>query len=470
VDAKTVCLIGKYPPIQGGMSRLSYLIALQLANGGFQVHVVSDSAEFAPSHVARWSGWDAILPPPVRNGLNPKMPVLHTSSEHISGGLPTTVEPRWTKLLSASIEAGKNSDACAMMSVYLEPYAVVAGQAARVLGIPHIVVTGGSDVGFLTSQPALREAYRHTLLLADAVLCSPKASRSLLELGVPISRLFPIVVPPMDPEFSPSGPKLDVTQARLLLNSPGAASPEFQLHARIAQRSRFDPVAPTLGFYGKIGAEKGTFDLIDAASQLFSRGQVFNVLGLTQPTGFDLTEFEDRLIGSGLSECTTLLPYLPYTAVPKMLRSCAAVLCLERGFPISIHGPRTPAEVISCGSALVISEELRRKQPASEVMRDGENCYVYAGADHEELSEKLGGIISNVPEARSLATRASAELLPHYLALEDRPATWPEYFDFLSSAVYDAPAEGGKSSEIERWVHGFRMLAEVSAWPQHTSP
>jgi glycosyltransferase involved in cell wall biosynthesis len=467
VAARAICILGKYPPTQGGMSRLTYLIASQLSAGGYETHVVSDSADLGSSHVARWDGWDALIPPERASELN--RPVLRTSQESVSRELTTIGEPRWTKLLSAAIEAGKNSGASAMMSVYLEPYAVIAGHAARILGIPHIVVTGGSDVGFLLSRPALREAYRQTLLQAGAVLCSPKAAPSLLELGVSISKLCPVVVPPMDQAFSPDGPQLDVDRARTILQDAASTDRVHELHARVVRMSKFDATIPTLGFYGKVGPEKGTYDLIEAASRLLKKGLRFNVLGLVQPVAPIRTELEEHLMRSGLIECTTLLPYAPYPAVPNILRSCTAVLCLESGFPISIHGPRTPAEVISCGRALVISEELRTKQPAASRMRDGENCYIYDRAFPGTLDGKLEQVITNVPAAGALAARAAADLLPHYLALENSPVAWPNYFDFLQTMAQARPTEGGRWREIDGWVHAFRVLAEVSAWPEHAS-
>ena len=40
-----ICLVGKYPPIQGGVSAQTYWFAQELANQGHQVHIVSNADE-----------------------------------------------------------------------------------------------------------------------------------------------------------------------------------------------------------------------------------------------------------------------------------------------------------------------------------------------------------------------------------------------------------------------------------------
>ena len=40
-----ICVIGKYPPIQGGVSARNYHMAHELAKRGHQVHVVTNARE-----------------------------------------------------------------------------------------------------------------------------------------------------------------------------------------------------------------------------------------------------------------------------------------------------------------------------------------------------------------------------------------------------------------------------------------
>ena len=43
-----ICIIGKYPPIQGGVSMRTYLAAHALAQRGHEVHVVTNAKEAGP--------------------------------------------------------------------------------------------------------------------------------------------------------------------------------------------------------------------------------------------------------------------------------------------------------------------------------------------------------------------------------------------------------------------------------------
>ena len=43
-----ICIVGKYPPIQGGVSMRTYWTAYCLAERGHEVHVVTNAKEASP--------------------------------------------------------------------------------------------------------------------------------------------------------------------------------------------------------------------------------------------------------------------------------------------------------------------------------------------------------------------------------------------------------------------------------------
>ena len=60
--------------------------------------------------------------------------------------------------------------------------------------------------------------------------------------------------------------------------------------------------------------------------------------------------------------------------VPEFLRGCLAVCCLEQDFPIGIHAPIIPREVLMSGTCLVGSTEVIRKLPSYERLPHGYGC------------------------------------------------------------------------------------------------
>src|SRR5207237_5701383 len=106
----------------------------------------------------------------------------------------------------------------------------------------------------------------------------------------------------------------------------------------------------------------------------------------------------------GLTDRILQLPFLPHWRVPEFLRGCLAVCCLEQDFPIGIHSPIIPREVLMSGTCLVGSTEVIRKLPSFAQLPHGYGCIAIEEVyDVVLLTEGLAPIVKEPETAARMA-------------------------------------------------------------------
>src|SRR6202008_1992939 len=140
--------------------------------------------------------------------------------------------------------------------------------------------------------------------------------------------------------------------------------------------------------YGKVGAAKGTFDLITALGRLGAEGRSFQFAAMVGSESGAI--MRKTLVRSRMAERTLILPYLPNWRVPEFIRACTAVCFLERHFPVEIHGPMIAREVLTCGTCLIVSKEIADKHVNREQLTSGVHLLVVTDPrDTDELTDVL---------------------------------------------------------------------------------
>lgn len=390
-----ICIIGKYPPIEGGVSARTYWAARGLAERGHEVYVVTNADEVEADFRIRLDEDDAphLAPEfPATGGFvkvfsperyGPRM-------RHIPGANPFV-----SKLAGLATQVLTNSGCQVIVAHYLEPYAVAGHLAASWTGVPLVVQHAGTDADRLMRIPELATTYKQILRAADGVITTPSMVRRFAGMGVRPAALHLIAPYPYPPAFTPAAEPLRPAEIGEHSVWPPAAS---------GPPRTFDPRLPTIGMYGKPTEVKGTYDLISALGALRGEGLRFNLLlmiGTAHPAGV-----RQAIAAGGLADSTWVLPFLPHWKVPRFIRTCTAVCFLERDFPIAIHGPAVPREVLACGTCLVLSGEIVRKQPYRDRLHDGGNVVVAPDPkDRASLAERLRPLITNPGRARAIGAR-----------------------------------------------------------------
>lgn len=390
-----LCLLIKYPPIQGGVSAQGFWAARALAQRGHDVHVVTHAGEVEATYRLHLDDEDRAM---LESTFDRGRVVLHAPEPpsrkiaHIPQSNPIV-----SKLAGRATDVIRHHGCELIFSYYFEPFSVAGHLASSFTGVPHVTRHAGSDLGRLMLHPDLAPTYAEVLRRVDGIVSGNP--HPFVAQGLPASAVYqvPPYYLPTDFFHRRAAPlELDATIDRLR-----------RLGATVASPGPFDASRPTLGIYGKLGEQKGSFDLIEALARLAARGLDFNFVALTQ--GTRLPEFLERVRGAGLEGRTWVLPFIAHWKVARFIRACTAVCFLERDFQISFHTPSVPREVLACGTCLVLSGEVLQKQIWRDQMVDGENFVsVPDPKDIDQLAAALEQIVRDPDRARRIGERGGA--------------------------------------------------------------
>jgi glycosyltransferase involved in cell wall biosynthesis len=383
-----ICIIGKYPPIQGGVSARTYWSAHGLAALGHEVHVVTNAKEtLAPfGMLMRAEDWKRCTTVHSTGSVT----VHWTDPVDPSQSYIPMASPFVSKLAATAARAHSERPFDVIYSHYLEPYGVAGFLAAQITRVPHVVRMAGSDAGRLWHHPQLELLYDHVLRTAESVIAVGPVAERAIKRGVSPNRIVSggaFVVP--EDLFRPEGPKLNIAALR----AEAREDPEF----RDLIWGNFAADRPYFGVYGKLGERKGTFALLAAMHRLILTGLEIGLVALAHGGPTIQRDFRARVKELGLADRVLQIPFLPHWRVPEFLRGCLAVCCLEQGFPIVFHTPVIAREVLLCGTCLVGSTEVIRKlSPTKRLPYSYGYIAVEDVNDIDVLSETLA-TIARVP-------------------------------------------------------------------------
>ena len=431
-----VLIIGKYPPLQGGVSAQTFWTARALAHRGYDVDVVTNATE-APQGLRAFLDGDAEqwCSGSVGHG---HVRVHLTEALARNSYLPWS-NPFASKLFGRALEVIGPDGCDGILGWYFEPFGLVAAMAGMATGSAVVLRHAGSDLGRLARHSDLRVSYSWMLGQARAVLTGSRsggeARTRLEELAPAGTRFVPVARSRLPQVFSPTAPPLEVSGLLERAAEWFDASPlPKPLIARInrANRKRIDSAAPTVGVYGKVGAVKGTYDLLAALDSLARRDIAFNFLPIACGPAARLTEFYESVLGLELvASRTLLLPPLAPWVVPRFLTRCDLVCALEREFPIKFHAPVVPREVLASGTCLVVSRELAEKQPVRDSLVDLKNCVIIDDPrDCANLAERLELLLTDPGRARVIGKHGLylSQAFEDELELEDATANLVDSF------------------------------------------
>ena len=132
-----ICIIGKFPPIQGGVSMRTYWTAHRLAAQGHEVHVVTNAREVRPPfrmhmRAEDWRRCDG------KYGIG-SVTVHWTDPVDGSQSYIPMASPFVTKLTAIAARVHSQCPFDVVFSHYLEPYGVAGHLVAQMTGLPHVV-------------------------------------------------------------------------------------------------------------------------------------------------------------------------------------------------------------------------------------------------------------------------------------------------------------------------------------------
>lgn len=176
-----VCMITKFPPIEGGVSAAAYWLARGLAEAGVEVHVVTNSQSVEKEYL--------IPSCDLRNNL-PQGVAVHQVAIDTPWHIPFS--PLYeAKLLDKALEVCATHQIELLDGFYLIPYGITAFLAAKLTGLPYVIRHGGSDLAKFWRQGMLPELLRLTISQATAVVSDRPEISHLNENCCSIPRYIP---------------------------------------------------------------------------------------------------------------------------------------------------------------------------------------------------------------------------------------------------------------------------------------
>jgi glycosyltransferase involved in cell wall biosynthesis len=396
-----ICIIGKFPPIQGGVSARTYWGAHDLAARGHEVHVVTNAKEARPPfrmHMRRqdWRRCEAAY------GATGSVKVHWTDPIDNSQFYIPMASAFVSKLAATAARVHSEHPFDVIYSHYLEPYGVAGHLTADIARVPHVVRMAGSDAGRLWRHPQLEALYDHGLCSAASVIATGVVAGRAVKHGVRPERIAAVGGFELPEDlFCPDGPALDL----------GALRREIEVNPELRDSlwGDFAGEHPYFGIYGKLGETKGSFALLAAMQRLKQSGLKVGLVAMAHGWPALESKFRARAEELGVADRILQIPFLPHWRVPEFLRSCLAACCLEQDFPIAFHAPVVAREVLTCGTCLVGSTEVIRKLPDHERVPNGYGCVAIEDVqDVDALSARLAAIVSDPEPIAWVAARGRA--------------------------------------------------------------
>jgi len=366
-----VCLLSKYPPIEGGVASTAYWLAKELGNRGHQIHVVTNAIEVEESFREHLSAEDLV-------SYQPKNVFIHnTNPFEVPRHIPYS-KAYAERLASYAIDVIRHYDLQVIDSWYLLPYAVAGYLASCFTKRPWTLRHAGSDIARLFSSNYLRTILLEVVKSADKVVTSPSMKPRLMRAGITEAHLSANIRVSVDTRaFNP------------------AVKP-FGLESLAGNVGGL----PVLGYIGKIGVVKGVFELIEALG-----GIAEDFVFLVVAGGQDQQRLLQSLTYHNIAHKTLLLDFVPPWRVPSIMRACTCVVHPERDFPIEVHTPILPREVMATGTCLLLSEELYSKRPSHSIIA-GESVLTADPRDIDGFRRALRQVIRNPDSAMKIGETA----------------------------------------------------------------
>jgi len=434
---KKILVIGKIPPIQGGVSWQTLQFIQGARSAGHTVRVLTNSNE------VEYTFRCCLLPEDLTH-----METFLTEEDNIqiesisdSGHFHIPYSKTYeSRLLGRGISEISQNRPDIIVGWYFQPYGIVASLLGRMFDIPVALVHAGSDIGRLAENPNLKDLYRELFKSVSVMVASrQKAVTTRLEkLGISKERFIHSNSSLFHTCYNNPEP-LNLESYRVWTKKwlTKSAIPE-NLIDKITQTSLPSTDCPRICIYGKIGKTKGSYELVQALSELANEGVSFCFVTIALGAFISLRRFirnitqEEKLL-----ERTVILPPLPPWRIPSLIHNADITCYLENKFPISFHSPTVPREILKVGSCLVCSQEIIDKDPGLKCILVNEENFISIKdpLNIRELKNKLLDLLQNYKKTKEIAKRGfiSMDSLEKYVTKKERAPLWEQIISSVNS-------------------------------------
>ena len=369
-----ICMIGKYPPIEGGVSTRTYWLARALGEQGVEVHIVTNAQEVEEEYKEIIQDGDPEYAPP--------NVYVHSTNEKSHPWYIPFSKSYAERIASLAIEVIKKYDLQLIDSYYILPYVISGFLAKTITGIPQIMRHAGSDMGRLLSSPNFSTLFGAIFKKVDKIITYPDDKEEFVKRGISESRIsitdrINVNLKSFNPEVIP-----------------------FDLSTYLEKNIGNIPVISFIGKIPYLWESKGIGELLEAIE-----GIKEDFLLLFFSGGKGLPKVRQIVRDKGLERQVVFLKFVPPWKVPSIMKRSTCVVVPEHDFLIANHTPSIPAEVLAVGKCLILSNELYEKKPYQKLV-NGENVLIIDPKNIIQFRSIIKRIIKCPDEAEKIGQEA----------------------------------------------------------------
>jgi len=366
-----ICLISKYPPIEGGESSKAYWLSKGLGERGHEIFVVTNAWEVESEYRENFIEEDI-------DNYQPKNVTVYNTSPFLNPRYIPYANPYTEKLASLAIDVIRRHNADLIDSWYILPYCISAFITKTITNKPQILRHAGSDMSRLLDSPYLNTLFVDIFNRVDKIVTYPGTKERFLSMGVPESKIFLNKVSVDTNAFNPNSKPFDISTCR----------------------ENYTEDIPIITYIGKASKQKGIFELVKALSKI---NENFILLLVTK--GHEIQKLKYDIKRLKLENKTLFLDFIPPWKIPSIMKASTCIVSPEWNFPVISHTPILPREAMCTGKCTILSEELFNKRTYRD-MEDGIHTKVVNPSNIDNFKIKLEEVIKNPNEAEEIGSNA----------------------------------------------------------------
>jgi len=385
-----ICMMSKYPPIEGGVSSRTYWLAKALGERGHNVHIVTNAQEVESEYKERIDSNE--------QEHTPKNVYLHSTGPNTNPWHIPFSKAYTERIANLAIEVIEKYNIQLIDSYYILPYVVSGFIAKNITGRPQILHHAGSDMGKLFGSSSYNTLFKTIFERVDKIITIPPLKKMFLSLRIPESKIafdekVSVDTKAFNPEVSP-----------------------FPLSDYIGRKT---PRCSIITYIGKINyywKNKGLSELIEAVKEIKD-----DFLLLFVANGKGLPEFQNLVREKNLEKRSIFLGFVPPWKIPSIIKLSTCVVVPEREFPIQYHTPILPREVMSVGKCLLLSRELYNKGCYRNLV-DGESVLLIDPRDIKQFRGTIKKVVKDPSATRKIGREARKR--------SEKTEIFDEYIDY----------------------------------------
>jgi glycosyltransferase involved in cell wall biosynthesis len=371
-----LCVISKYPPIEGGVSSKTYWICKGLGKLGNKVYVVTNAWEVEKE-------FREDIPKRELSELEPKNVRLFSTSSSPPFHIPYS-QCYLSKLTSLALNVVKEYDPNVLFSFYFMPYGLCGYLVKMITRKPFVLRHAGSDITRLFEYPFFRNLFIEMFSNADKILTSQNKKQLFLNLKIPESKLSPLYDGVDTEAFNPRTKPFDLSKYT---------------------GKNLDGI-PIFTYIGKISKLKQTYNFLKAVAKI--KDEKFVIL-LIVGSGKYVEDLKGFVKSLHLEKKVIFMPFQPPWKIPSLMTKSTAIVSPESEetpyLPTGTHYPIIIREAMACGCCTIIGEGIHKKGLYTQ-LEDGVNTITINPENTSEFAKKLKSIANDSDKAYKIGKEA----------------------------------------------------------------